>query len=132
MKKVFTLLLAALFFLSFTHKTELESCLLSFKGITEIKGEVPRQIDLHWGTSVQLPAANGNVELSVRDVYTQLFYYKKQPFVNVNVEFSLDSLHYGQDTLRLLDNVKFTNSIWSVAESSELTEMEFNGYKVYG
>src|SRR6478609_7680099 len=103
MRKIFALLLVAFFFFSFIYKAELESCLLSFKGTTEIKGEVPRQIDLHWGTSVQLPAANGNVELSVRDVYTQTFYYKKQPFVNTNVEFSLDSLHYGQDTLRLLD-----------------------------
>ena len=80
----------------------------------------------------QIKTNDGEVEISVTDGYRILYNNNKNAaFVNLKVELS-DPKSYDKDTLNVLANLKYLNSISTDMETKDLVELSFNGYKIYG
>jgi hypothetical protein len=74
----------------------------------------------------------GEADISRMDGYQVLYNNKKNiPFINLKVELS-DPKAYGTDTVKILENLKFLYSHSTNTETSDLIELNFNGYRIYG
>jgi hypothetical protein len=118
--------------LSFTFKSEIKNCYLSYKGSKNLTAAAPDRLPESSAKPRQVKTGSGNVEISVMDGYRILYNNNKDAaFVNLKVELS-DPKLYGKDTVNVLANLKYLNSNGTDMETKELIELSFNGYKIYG
>ncbi|HXD92541.1 MAG TPA: hypothetical protein VNX01_04970 [Bacteroidia bacterium] len=132
MKSKILIALLAVALLSFTYLPEIKSCYLSYKGSKTLTAAPPDRLPKESATPRQLKTADGEVEISVTDGYQILYNNKKEvPFVNLKVELS-DPKSYAQDTINLLANLKYLNSVGQDMETKDLIKLSFNSYTIYG
>lgn len=134
--KKFTPVLPALIILLFCSfkkfESSIPSCYLSFKNAEGLNMAAPEKLPADAAKTRTLQTANGDVEISVADGYRILYNNKKKaPFINVKVEKS-DAVQYGKDTSAILANLQYLNSKSTNMESGQLSELNFNGYKLHG
>jgi len=132
-KKLSTLLtISALVLFSFTNKIEIKNCYLSYKGSKTLTAAPPDRLPEGSATPRKVKTADGEVEISVADGYRILYNNNKEaPFVNLKVELS-NPKSYAQDTLNLLANLRYLNSVGQNMETKDLIKLSFNGYTIYG
>jgi hypothetical protein len=126
-----TLLLAALF-LSATPKGKIEEYYISFNALTDLTPAEPDMI-LKNAEKYKIVNTNlGEVKVTRLEGY-KITYNTKQklPSVNLKVELS-DKKSYEKDKMNLINNIRFISANNEGMESSEMIELESNGYKVYG
>ncbi len=129
---VFSTLLLATLFLSFTIKNEIEECYFSFKLATNLTPADPDRLPEPSRKSRIVKTDNGEVEVTCTDGYRVLYNNDKNvPFVNLKVELS-EKKAYDKDRKNLIDNLKYLNSHSTSMETKDLIELEFNGFKIYG
>ena len=135
MKSILTLLSTVFLtgiILSFTTKSEIGQCYISFKNVTNLTAAEPDRLPESSEKVRTLKTDNGEVEITRIDGYRVLYNNeKKAPFVNLKVELS-EMKSYDKDQKNILNNLKYLNSHSQNMETRDLIELEFNGYIVYG
>ena len=117
---------------SFIPKDKIGNCFISFNGSTTLTAQSPERLPETSEKVRQLKTNNGEVEITRIDGYRVLYNNeKKAPFVNLKVELS-KAKSYGSDTIGLIENLRYLNSVSQPMETKDLMELEFNGNKVYG
>ncbi len=118
---------------SFSPKqNEISNCYINFNKASKLSMASPERLPATAEKERQLQTENGEVEVSRLDGYRVLYNNKyKVPFINVKVELS-DSESYGKDTAYILENLKYLNSQGKNMETSDLIQLSYNGYIIYG
>jgi len=127
-----TAFILSLSLFSFVPKDKIGNCFISFKGSTTLTAQVPDRLPETSEQVMHLETTKGDVEITRIDGYRILYNNdKKAPFVNLKVELSKAN-SYGNDTIGLIENLRYLNSVSQPMETKDLMELEFNGYKIYG
>jgi hypothetical protein len=127
---VFALLIIVLS--SFTFKAEIAAYYISFNKASRLKKSAPERLPEGADKTRALATANGEKSITILDGYRVLYFNKKKaPFVNMKVELC-NSATYATDQANLLANLQYLNANSEGMESKDLTELTYNGYKVYG
>ena len=125
-------LLLTIVLLSFKNKNEISKCFISFTKATNLQAAVPDRLPETSEKVRSVMTENGEVEVTRIDGYRVLYNNDKRvPFINLKVELS-DPSSYENDKKQLLDNLKYLNAHSTGMETTELVELNFNGYKISG
>lgn len=125
-------LLTVFWLFGFTEKNSIDNCYISFNGTKNLIAQKPDRLSETSEKTRTVTTDKGEVEISRIDGYRVLYNNSKNvPFVNLKVELSNEKA-FATDTIKLLENLKYSNSQSSGMETKDLISIEKNGYKMYG
>lgn len=129
---LFSIFLLAISLWSFTLKNEIGPCYISFTSPSHLSATDPNRLPENSEKMRTLTTDKGEVDVSRIDGYRIMYLNDKNaPFVNLKVELSANNA-YESDKIHIIDNLRYLNSHSQNMETTDLLELEFNGYQVYG
>lgn len=132
MKRTVALLIAAICLFSFKPGDHIAACYLSFAGTGALTAQTPDRLPEAAEKSRTVKTNDGTVTVSRTDGYRILYHNEHgAPFVNLKVELS-EAAEYATDQQHLLDNLRYLIVHSKGMESSDLIQLNKNGYSIYG
>ncbi|GAA4340762.1 hypothetical protein GCM10023149_52470 [Mucilaginibacter gynuensis] len=117
---------------SFTFKDEIKSCYLSFKNANHLKATEAVHLPDPNAKTRTIITETGEVPFVITDAYRIQYNNKyKVEFANIKIEQSSPE-SYAANKNNLLNSLKFINKNSTGMETTDLIELSYNGYKIYG